>query len=225
MQATSAAKPRLSRNVVITGSVLLLHVGALWALQSGLIRRAVEIIVPVAMLSETITPPVPKIEPAPAPKPEPVPQPVVQRKSTPTPPPAPMPVASPDATPSPNAPTGVVEQPALPPIAAPVAVAPAPPPPPPKVELPSSDAAYLQNPRPAYPPVSKRLGEQGKVLVRVLIGTDGTAHQAEVQQSSGYDRLDQAAVDTVRKWRYVPGKRAGVPETMWFSVPINFVLE
>jgi protein TonB len=46
-----------------------------------------------------------------------------------------------------------------------------------------------------------------------------------VAESSGYDRLDQAAVSTVLKWRYVPGKRGGVPEAMWFNVPINFVLE
>jgi protein TonB len=46
-----------------------------------------------------------------------------------------------------------------------------------------------------------------------------------VQQSSGYERLDRTAVETVLRWRYVPGKRAGVPEAMWFNIPINFVLE
>lgn len=94
-----------------------------------------------------------------------------------------------------------------------------------RVELPSSDAAYLNNPKPAYPMMSKRLGEQGKVVVRVLIGADGIAQQAELRTSSGYDRLDKAALDTVLKWRYIPGKRGGVPEAMWFNVPINFVLE
>jgi protein TonB len=93
------------------------------------------------------------------------------------------------------------------------------------VELPSSDADYLQNPAPPYPPLSKRLGEQGKVLVRVLIGVDGTAQKADIKQSSGFERLDQSALSTVLHWRYVPGKRAGVPEAMWFNVPINFVLE
>ena len=139
-----------------------------------------------------------------------------------------------DPTPSVNAPTGVTTpQPATAPAAAPVGVAPpvaapaAPPAPPApvKVELPSSDADYLQNPRPAYPAISKRLGEQGKVLVRVYIGTDGTAQKAELRQSSGFDRLDQVALTTVQRWRYVPGKRNGVPEAMWFVVPINFVLE
>ncbi|MEP6824001.1 MAG: TonB family protein [Ramlibacter sp.] len=212
----------------MAGSVVLFHVAALWALQTGLIRRAVEIVVPVAILSEMITPPVPKVEPpAPAPKPDPVRQPVV-RKTTPTPPPAPQPVAIADPTPAPNAPTGVLTpQPAPPPIAAPVSVAPVPPPAPApaKVELPSSDADYLQNPKPAYPPISKRLGEQGKVVVRVLISLDGVAQKAEIRQSSGFERLDQAALATVQKWRYVPGKRAGVAEAMWFNVPINFVLE
>lgn len=219
------------RNLAIAGGVVLLHVAALWALQTGLLRRAVEVIVPVQMLSEMITPPAPKPEP-PAPQPQPKapepPKPVVQRKPVP-PPPAPRPVAIPDPAPAPSAPTGVVEpQPPAPPISAPVAAAPAPVAPPPAaaaVELPSTNADYLQNPKPVYPPASKRLGEQGKVIVRVLIAADGTAQDAEVRQSSGYERLDRAAVETVRKWRYVPGKRAGVPEAMWFNVPINFVLE
>jgi periplasmic protein TonB len=93
------------------------------------------------------------------------------------------------------------------------------------VELPSTDADYLQNPKPVYPALSRRMGEQGRVVVRVLIGADGTAQRAEVRSSSGFERLDQAALQTVLRWRYVPGKRAGVPEAMWFNVPINFVLE
>ena len=63
------------------------------------------------------------------------------------------------------------------------------------------------------------------MVVRVLIGVDGSAQNAEIRQSSGYPRLDQAALETVLKWRYVPGKRGGVAEAMWFNVPIAFVLE
>jgi protein TonB len=144
-------------------------------------------------------------------------------------PPAPQPLAIADPTPAPQAPIGVLTpQPLAPPITTPVALAPAAPPAPPappRIVLPSSDADYLANPRPAYPPLSKRLGEQGKVVVRVLIGTDGTAQKAEIRTSSGFDRLDQAALATVQRWRYVPGKRDGVPEAMWFNIPINFVLE
>lgn len=222
------ARPKISRNTAVFGGVLLFHALALWGLQSGLIRRAVEIIVPAEVLSEIIEPPAPKAPPPPAPAPK-VPQPkTVAPRPTPLPP-APQPVAIADTTPAPAAPTGVsTPQPPAPPVAAPVAAtppAPPAPPAPPKVELPSSDADYLQNPKPAYPAISKRLGEQGKVVLRVLIGADGLPQKAEIKQSSGFDRLDQAALTTVMRWRYVPGKRGGIPETMWFQVPLNFVLE
>ncbi len=221
----------LSRNAVIAGSVVLLHVAGLWALQSGLLRRAAEVIVPAEVLSEFITPPAPPPPPVPPPpKPAPPPPPKPAPRA-PAPRPAPMPVAIPDPTPAPSAPTGTVEpQPPAPPIQAPVAPpapAPAPPAPPapPKIEMPSSDAAYLNNPKPTYPAISKRLGEQGKVILRVLIGTDGLPQKVEVNKSSGFDRLDRQAQDAVMRWRFVPGKRNGVPETMWNLVPVNFVLE
>ena len=94
-----------------------------------------------------------------------------------------------------------------------------------QVTLPSSDAQYLQNPAPPYPRMSKRLGEQGTVTVRVRINTEGRAEEAEIRTSSGYLRLDASALETVKRWRYVPGKRNGVAETMWFNVPIRFVLD
>lgn len=224
----SLSGPRLNRTFVIGASVVLFHVGVLWTLQTGLVRRAVEMIVPVDIVSRIMTPSVPKADPPTSPKPaEPVKQPVAN-KTLPAPAAAPRPMAVSDPTPAPNAPTGVVTpQPPAPPIAAPVAAEPAPtlPPTAVRVELPSSDADYLQNPKPAYPAISKRVGEQGKVVVRVLIGADGSAQKAEIRQSSGFERLDQAALDTVLRWRYVPGRRGGVAEAMWFNVPINFVLE
>ncbi|MFN3610586.1 energy transducer TonB [Tepidimonas sp.] len=94
-----------------------------------------------------------------------------------------------------------------------------------RIDLPSASAAYLSNPPPPYPPLSRRLGEQGKVVVRVRIEADGTASAAEVRTSSGFERLDQAALQTVLRWKYVPGKRNGVPEAMWYLIPIQFVLE
>lgn len=60
------------------------------------------------------------------------------------------------------------------------------------------------------------------MTVRVLIGTDGRARKAEIAQSSGYPRLDNASVAAVLQWRYVPGKRGGVPEEMWVKVPIRW---
>jgi protein TonB len=220
----------MKRNVVIAAGVVLFHAALLWALQTGLLRRAVEIIVPVQILSEIIAPAPPPAPPPPQPRPQPQIAPAVRPAARqPVAPPAPQPLAIADPTPTPQAPIGVLTpQPPAPPITTPVALAPAAPPAPPappRIVLPSSDADYLANPRPAYPPLSKRLGEQGKVVVRVLIGTDGAAQKAEIRTSSGFDRLDQAALATVQRWRYVPGKRDGVPEAMWFNVPINFVLE
>lgn len=221
------ARTLISRNTGIAVGVLLFHAAALWALQSGLVQRVVEIVVPVQVLSEFIEPPAPKVTPVP---PAPVvnePPPKIRR---PTQAPAPQPIAITEPEPAPNAPVGALTpQPVSPPLAAatpaPTPYVPPAPPAPARLELPSTSADYLQNPAPPYPPLSKRLGEQGKVLVRVQINTGGTAQQAEIARSSGFDRLDQTALQTVLKWRYVPGKRNGVPETMWFNVPINFVLE
>jgi protein TonB len=92
------------------------------------------------------------------------------------------------------------------------------------VVLPSSNAEYLNNPSPSYPAISRRLGEQGKVVIRVLIGKDGKPQQGDIHQSSGYARLDQAALRAVMGWRYVPGQRDGMAQDMWFNVPINFAL-
>ncbi len=222
---------QFNRNLVIGGSVVLFHVAVLWAMQSGLLRRAVEVIVPVAILSEIVTPPPPKVEPAPVPVvTPPVPPKPAPKKVQRTPPPAPRPVAVPSPAPEPQAPTGLEVQAPPPPVAAPVAPAPpapavAPAPAPAKLELPSSAADYLRNPAPVYPPISKRLGEQGKVLVRVLIGPDGAPQQAQIKRSSGFDRLDRAAMDYVMKCRYVPGKVGGVPQAMWHEAPVNFILE
>lgn len=221
---TRKGKP-LSRNAVIALSVVALHVAFIWALQSGLLMRAAEIIVPAEVLSQFVDPPSPKVEPVPPAPPTP-PAPVKKAVAKAPVLPAPQPLAIPDNTPSPNAPTGVLTQPPTPaPIAAAVAAAPAAPAGPPVVQMPSSDANYLQNPKPPYPPLSKRLNEQGKTTVKVFIDVEGLPQRAEIAKSSGYDRLDQAALATVMRWRYVPGKRGGVPEAMWFNVPINWVLE
>jgi protein TonB len=95
----------------------------------------------------------------------------------------------------------------------------------PAISLPSSEAHGLNNPKPAYPRASRRLNEQGQVMVRVFVTTDGSPQQGEIKTSSGFDRLDQEALRTVMRWRFVPGLRFGTPEAMWFNVPVNFVLE
>jgi len=221
----------MSRNALIAGSVVLFHVAALWALQSGLIRKAAEVVIPVQILSEFIEPPKPKEPPPPPPPPPPAPRP----KEVKAPPPPPRPMAIRTPAPAPSAPTGVVEPPPpAPPLVPPAPPAPpapptppAPPPAPPAppaVQLPSSNADYLNNPKPVYPAMSRRLGEQGKTIVRVLIGIDGLPKSASIRESSGSDRLDEAARTAVMSWRFVPGKRNGVVEPMEFNVPINWVL-
>ena len=216
--------PAISRNLTIALSVVLLHIGFIYALYSGLLMRAVELVVPVVVLSQFIEPPKPKEAPPPPPPPPPA---QVKKAITQAPTvAAPLPVAINDPTPAVNAPTGsTAPQPAPAPIASAVAAAPTAPAAAPAVQLPSSDADYLQNPKPAYPAISRRMNEQGKTTVRVLIGTDGLPQRAEVGKSSGFSRLDDAALATVLRWRYVPGKRGGVAEAMWFNVPINWVLE
>lgn len=87
------------------------------------------------------------------------------------------------------------------------------------------DAGYLQNPAPLYPPLSKRMGEQGKVLLRAHVLPSGTADGVEIKRSSGSPRLDNAALEAVRKWRFVPAKQGGQAIAAWVQIPINFSLE
>ena len=93
------------------------------------------------------------------------------------------------------------------------------------VVQPSSNAAYLNNPPPPYPPMSKRLGETGRVIVRVLIGPNGRAQEARILRSSGFERLDQVSIEAVRGWRFDPAAYRGVSETLWIQIPINFVMQ
>ena len=103
--------------------------------------------------------------------------------------------------------------------AAPVASAPPAPATPPRF-----DADYLRNPAPAYPPISRRNGEQGRVLLRVLVGPDGDARDVTIQTSSGFERLDHAAQETVRQWRFVPARLGRDAVAAWVIVPIAFAL-
>jgi periplasmic protein TonB len=90
---------------------------------------------------------------------------------------------------------------------------------------PISDAAYLQNPRPAYPMSARRRGEQGTVLLKVLVTREGTAATVSVETSSGSKSLDEAALEAVRKWRFVPAKRGAQPVEEWYEIPLVFKLE
>lgn len=223
---TSPVRLPISRNIVITASVVIFHVAALWALQNGLLRRAAEHVVPAELLTRIIEIEPPKVAQPPPPPPPPKPAPKPAKL-----PPPPMPVAVRDPAPAPQAPTGVVEpQPPAPAVLAPVAPAPAPPAPPAParlVEITQGETEYIRPPRPVYPALSKRSGESGVVIIAVYYSSAGHAKRAEVFKSSGFERLDRAARDAVMASQVTPFRRAGVNEDTQFllKAPINFVLE
>lgn len=173
-------------------------------------------------LIEAPKPPQPVIEP---PKPRPaVKQPQPQRPVR-APDPAPVTQPAPIEPVIASAPAPIPaarEVPAAAP--APVPEAPAPKPPPAPVVEPRFDAAYLNNPPPAYPPVSRRLGEQGRVLLRVHVDEQGSPTTVTLRASSGHDRLDTVALETVRRWKFVPAKRGEEAVGAWVIVPIVFNL-
>ncbi len=90
---------------------------------------------------------------------------------------------------------------------------------------PNFNAAYLRNTPPQYPFIARRNGEQGTVRVRVLVTLDGYAGRVQLDQSSGSAALDQAALDTVKSWRFVPARRGNDTVESWVIVPIVFRLE
>lgn len=93
------------------------------------------------------------------------------------------------------------------------------------MEPPRFNADYLDNPAPGYPPLSRRLGEQGRVLLRVHVAAGGTAREVVVHQSSGHPRLDEVAANTVRLWKFIPARQGGQPVDAWVIVPITFSLK
>jgi TonB family protein len=84
------------------------------------------------------------------------------------------------------------------------------------------DAAYLNNPAPYYPSAAKKRGVQGKVLLSVVVKTDGTPLSVDVSRSSGSSTLDVAALEAVRQWRFVPAKKSGQPVQAEVVVPVEF---
>ena len=161
-------------------------------------------------------PPEPKPEPKPVKKEKPKPKPKVKPKelitSTAEPLPEPAP-AAPVVEARPPAPTPA---PAAPVRGTPMADTPR--------TAPRFDAAYLNNPAPQYPPISRRLGEAGQVLLRVHVTPEGNPKEIQIHRSSGYDRLDATARAAVERWRFVPAKQGEYAIAAWVIVPINFTL-
>lgn len=156
-----------------------------------------------------VTQKTPEAKPLPIAKPQPIRQPVPKT-------PAPVIEASKSNVPAPSAP-----------LATPPDIKPAPPAPPAAEPVSQArfDADYLRNPAPAYPPLSRRMGEEGKVILRVSVNPQGAADSVEVKTSSGSQRLDDSAQKTVRNWKFVPAKRGDTAIQSWVLVPIIFKLE
>jgi protein TonB len=90
---------------------------------------------------------------------------------------------------------------------------------------PSFNAAYLRNPPPRYPISARRRGEQGTVTLRVLVARDGAPVRVSLETTSGSGSLDEAALEAVRNWRFVPARQGGQAVEAWVLVPIVFKLD
>ena len=220
--ATAVLRP--FRRIGPLGVIILLHIAFFYALQSGLLRKAAEVL-PKEVTVTFITPQ-PKPEP---PKPQPAPEkpktvPVVKKQVTP-PPPAPVVTTKP-------APTAITAPPTPPappaPAEPPVAAAPAAPPAPPAPAVPrtiTSGIEYVQAPQPDYPPVSRRMGEEGKAILRVLVNDKGRPARVEVQKTSGSARLDEAARQAVLRAVFKPFIEDGKAVPAFAIIPIKFQLD
>lgn len=170
---------------------------------------------PLQVLSVSLLPATPQVKPEPQvtpPKPKPV-------ESRPRPVQPPQQIAAPQESPA-LTPVAVPPAPTLPAPAAPASN-----PAPVQTVQPRFDADYLDNPKPPYPALSRRLGEQGRVVLRVHVNAGGGADDVQLQASSGSPRLDQSALDTVRRWKFVPARRGAEAVAAWVLVPIAFTLK
>lgn len=191
---------------------------------------------PPAPVKPEITPaPVqPKAEPPPEPAPKP------QPKPKPAPKPQPPPVKAPPTERAISTPPE--DRPAETPAEAPQEIAEAAEPAvesPPSSSVPAEtaddtlgvpvvpphvDAQRMQNPAPAYPRQSRRLREEGTVVLELLILEDGTVSKARIETSSGYSRLDETALQAVKHWRYMPATQGGKPIAFTYLQPVVFSL-
>lgn len=200
LPAPVRARRRLAGALLVAG---VLHAGFL-ALQVGL-PAAVD--APVRILAVNLVAPATPQE-----------QPVAAA----TPPPAPAP--RPQPVPTETAPTAAPSAPVAVPVESVPAATDATPAAAPLTREARVDTDYLDNPKPAYPLMSRRLGEQGTVLLRVTVGEQGEVRAVALEESCGHARLDEAALRAVRQWRFLPAQRAGVAVTSSVLVPVTFSL-
>lgn len=90
---------------------------------------------------------------------------------------------------------------------------------------PSASADYLNNPYPKYPKLSLRRKEVGTVWLTLTVTAEGFAKDVRVKETSGYVRLDKAALEAVKRWRFRPARRFGQPVDAEYELPIHFKLK
>lgn len=156
-------------------------------------------------------------EEAPPPNPLPLPPPP-EKKPEPKPKPKPLPKAPPSER--------AVEAPEPEPVSAPTEepVKEQPTEPAPVVLPPRTDASEQNNPAPVYPAISKRLGEKGIVSLEILVKADGTVGEVKVKKSSGYKRLDTAAITAIKRWRFIAASENGISIDYWYEIDFDFGL-
>ena len=198
--------PRNTASLFGLAFVLALHAAGLWALWNLRILSTPDQV--VTLFVETLRPEIPPA--LPQAKPQPI------RKERP---PAPQ-LAAQAPIRSPAEPVAAPPPPVLAPaievqlpLAGPVTLA---------TEL---SVTCPERTPPAYPPLSRRLGEEGKVVLRVELDEQGAVSAAKVATGSGSVRLDEAALSAVKTWRCTPARRDGQPVRAVALQPFKFVLE
>ena len=221
--ADSFEVPAQRKRALGLGVVVLMHVLFFWALHAGLGRELLQsapVVVVAQLLSDAPSPAPTPAPPAPVPPPQaatPVPKPVAQ---------PPAPVLEPSPVVAVPAPAIALSAPPPAPTPAPVVAAPAAlaSPPVPAVRVAASLQASGNCQKPEYPDLSRRREEQGSVLLKFLIGTDGRVMESHVEQSSGYARLDDAARLGLSKCQFKPGTVDGKPEPSWANLKYTWRL-
>ncbi len=92
------------------------------------------------------------------------------------------------------------------------------------IEPPKFGVAYLNNPAPEYPKMARRSGQQGRVILKVLVAENGKPENVALATSSGYEALDQAAIEAVKQWSFIPAKRNNQAMSASVLVPVKFSL-
>lgn len=88
-----------------------------------------------------------------------------------------------------------------------------------------AEPLYKINPEPPYPKMARKRGYQGTVLLSVLVNKEGRVDNLWLFESSGYNILDNAALEAVKEWLFEPGKQGDTAVDMWVEVPVRFEIK